>query len=151
VQGFSPSGVKRIEPVTNKMKRSDENIEEKIRRTLAAHDDLPKLQASPLFRVHLMQKIDAERSRNTGAAAIRGAEGFNVKLAFAAMLLVINITSALLFFTSSDPLKLADATDAVEQLTDDYSGPELAYYVETVDAGGSRETDEQNRQENSQP
>jgi len=133
------------------MKRSDENIEEQIRRTLAAHDDLPKLQVSPLFRVHLMQRIDAERNRIGGSAAIRVAEGFNAKLAFAALLIVINIGSAFLFFSSSDPLTLADAADAVEQLTDDYSGPELAYYVETGDAAGSQHSDEQNRQENNRP
>lgn len=151
MQVFSPSGVKKIEPVKNKMKRSDENIEEQIRRTLAVHDDLPKLQVSPLFRVHLMQRIDTERNRKAGTAAIRGTEGFNIKLAFAVMLLVINISSTLLFFSSSDQLKLADAADALEQLTDDYSRPELAYYVETADAAGSQHTDEQNPQEDNRP
>ncbi|NTU87402.1 MAG: hypothetical protein HGA58_05070, partial [Chlorobiaceae bacterium] len=67
------------------------------------------------------------------------------------ILLVINISSALLFFNSQEPLSLTDAGEAIEQLSDDYSGEELAYYVETDDTASNRQAGDQAVQENVNP
>ncbi|NTW93707.1 MAG: hypothetical protein HGB27_03375 [Chlorobiaceae bacterium] len=133
------------------MKRPDEHIEAEIRRTLQVLDDLPNLQASPLFRVHLMQRIETSHLNASGYGTFRQTEGFRMKFAVAAILLVINISSALLFFNSQEPLSLTDAGEAIEQLSDDYSGEELAYYVETDDTASNRQAGDQAVQENVNP
>jgi hypothetical protein len=133
------------------MKKTDGHIEEQVRRTLQVLDDLPGLQASPFFRVHLMQRIETSRNRVPWYSELIRPEGFRVKLAFAALLLAINIGSATLFFTAGDPLSLADAGEALEQLSDEYSGEELAYYVDTVDAGSNRQAKESVQQEQARP
>ncbi|MCF8382561.1 MAG: hypothetical protein K9G39_03045 [Chlorobium sp.] len=133
------------------MKRPDEHIEAEIRRTLDLLDDLPVLHASPLFRVHLMQRIEASQSKGFGYGAFRQAEGFRIKFAVAALLLVVNISSALLFFSSPEPLSMADAGETIEQLSDDYSGEVLAYYVETDDTSSNRQNGKQAAKENIKP
>jgi hypothetical protein len=133
------------------MKRPDEHRENEIRRTIAVLDDLPKLQASPLFRVHLMQRIETSGNRPFWSAATGFPEGIKVKFAFAAILLAINITSATLFFTAGETLSLADAGETMEQLTEDYSGEELAYYVDATDTGSNRETGKAAGQEQNKP
>lgn len=133
------------------MKRPDEHIEAEIRRTLDLLDDLPVLHASPHFRVHLMQRIEATRKGMFGYGASRQTDGFRIRFAVAALLLVVNISSALLFFNSPEPLSLADAGEALEQLGDEYSGEELAYYVETDDTAGSRQNAEPGAEENVRP
>jgi len=151
VQGFPATVVKKDENRNTIMKRPDEHIEAEIRRTLDLLDDLPALHASPLFRVHLMQRIEASQRRRFGYGAFRQAEGFRIKFAVAALLLVVNISSALLFFNAPEPLSLADAGEAIEQLRDDYSGEELAYYVETDDTALSRQEGEPGAEKNVRP
>lgn len=133
------------------MKRPDERIENEIRKTLSVLDDLPKLQPSPLFRIHLMQRIEASGNRPFWSLGIGQPEGVKVKFAFATILLAINITSAALFFTAGDTLSLADTGETLEQLSEDYSGEELAYYVDTADSGSNRQTEKPALQEQKKP
>ncbi|MBM3162041.1 MAG: hypothetical protein FJZ79_01645 [Chlorobi bacterium] len=133
------------------MKKPDGHIEEQVRRALQVLDDLPGLQVSPFFRVHLMQRIETIRDSAPWYSDLLRPEGLKVKLAFAALLLAINIGSATLFFSAGDPLSLADAGEALEQLSDEYSGEELAYYVDTADAGSNRQSKEPVQQEQKRP
>lgn len=118
------------------MKGYDKQMEERIRETMQSIDSLPKLKASPLFRVRVMERIETVERKQLRSGSIHA--GFNVRLALGALLLAVNIGSAALFFASSEQLGgTADAGDALEQLSEDYTGPELAYYAETIDASGN--------------
>ncbi|MBM3422812.1 MAG: hypothetical protein FJY09_06150 [Chlorobi bacterium] len=132
------------------MKRYDKQTEEQIEETMRLLDSLPSLKASPFFRVHVMERIDALQRKEFESGGIRGS--FNVRLALGAMLVAVNIGSAALFFTSSGHIgRISDASGAIEQLHDDYAGPELAYYVETVDQSGAVSGREDNPKESGQP
>ncbi len=114
------------------MKGHDKQIEEQISETMQMLDGLPDLKTSPLFRVHVMERIDAIDQNRLEHSLIKG--GVNIRMALAALLIAVNIGSATIFLTSTSSGKsgIADAGDAIEQLRDDYSGPELAYYAETA-------------------
>jgi len=131
------------------MKRHDKQIEEQIGETMRLLDSLPSLKASPLFRVRVMERIDALQRKKFESGGLRGS--FNVRLALGAMLVAVNIGSSALFFTSAGHIGgISDASGAIEQLRDDYAGPELAYYVETVDQSGSLSGREDNPKESGQ-
>ncbi|MBN1279871.1 MAG: hypothetical protein K9I59_00635 [Chlorobium sp.] len=112
------------------MKGHDKQIEEQISKTMQMLDGLPDLKTSPLFRVHVMERIDAIDRNRLEHSLIKGR--LNIRMALAALLIAVNIGSATVFLTSSGKSGVADAGDAIEQLRDDYSGPELAYYAETA-------------------
>ena len=132
------------------MKRYDKQTEEQIGETMRLLDSLPSLKTSPLFRVRVMERIDALQRKEFESGGIRG--GVNVRLALGAMLVAVNIGSAALFFTSSGHIGgISDASGAIEQLRDDYAGPELAYYVETVDQSGALSGSKDNPKESGQP
>jgi hypothetical protein len=112
------------------MKKSREHIEAEVMKTLKILDDMQDIRPHHLFRAHLMQKIEEETEKRFSSALPRSISS-NLRLAFIALLLLINITSALLFF-GKDPLQpmAAITGDQLETFSEDYASPALSYYAQ---------------------
>ncbi|ABL64466.1 hypothetical protein [Chlorobium phaeobacteroides] len=123
------------------MKHNIDTKEEEVRKIMQLLDEMQPLKVSPLFRVHLMEKVEAV-SNNRRSETFHS---FNPRLAFAALLVVINISSAMLFFSSTEQQAKETASNATETVNDDYTSPALAYYTETgTEFSGSELNDNQN-------
>ncbi|NTW62873.1 MAG: hypothetical protein HGA46_02030 [Chlorobiaceae bacterium] len=124
-----------------KMKNNIDKREEEVRKIMQLLDEMQPLKVSPLFRVHLMERIAAGSTKSR----LETVHNFNPRLAFAALLLVINISSAMLFFSSTERQSKETASNATETISDDYTSPALAYYTETgTEFSGSELPDNQN-------
>jgi len=118
-----------------KMKHNIDTKEEEVRKIMQLLDEMQPLKVSPLFRV---EAVSNNRRSETF-------HSFNPRLAFAALLVVINISSAMLFFSSTEQQAKETASNATETVNDDYTSPALAYYTETgTEFSGSELNDNQN-------
>lgn len=104
------------------MKRSKEQRDAEVMKTMGILDNMPEIRAHHLFRAHLLQRIEsAERSRNV-------AGGFNPRLAFFGLLLTVNVGMGLLMFTHQESQTMTPRGDTAEAVSEDYGGPALSYY-----------------------
>lgn len=109
------------------MNRSTEQRNEEVTKTLGMLDQMPRVEVNHLFRVRLMQRIDTmEIAKSSGAAVFGGA--FNPRLAFMALLLVLNIASAFMLYLHETPQGAASAGAIAESFSEAYGGPALSYY-----------------------
>jgi hypothetical protein len=109
------------------MNRSTEQRDAEVLKTLNILDDMPSLRPHHLFRAHLLQHIETLPYSGREARAI--SSGFNPRLAFMAVLLVINIASAGVLFMPHNPEPAGNLVSEVsEPSIDDYASPALSYY-----------------------
>jgi hypothetical protein len=64
--------------------------------------------------------------KTSGTAVFGGA--FNPKLAFMALLLVLNIASAFMLYLHETPQAVGSSGTIAESISEDYGGPALSYY-----------------------
>jgi hypothetical protein len=110
------------------MKRNVEQLETEVLKTLELLDQMPEVQPSSRFRAQLMQRIETMQPASGSSMAIGVA--FSPKVAFLALLLMLNIASAMLLFTSSQtPQQASSASGTLaDSFSEDYGGPALSYY-----------------------
>ncbi len=120
-------------------KRTD-RITEDIRQTIAVLDSLPEIEAHYLFRARLMEQVSHGAASPSPGAYSSAAYG--LKLALVALLLLVNIGTALLFTrsASTESENMFSRNDMLESLTSDYGSPALSYYLEN---NGGTDSDEQ--------
>ncbi len=112
------------------MNRSTEQRDAEVVKTLKILDDMPRLEVHHLFRAHLLQRIDSMESRNSFASSLAG--GFNPRLAFFGLLLILNIGSGMLLFVHGTPQSTINSSGGLaEAFNEDYGGPALSYYDQT--------------------
>lgn len=108
------------------MSRTTEQRNAEVKKTLEVLDQMPRVEVNHLFRARLMQRIDAiETHKASGNALFNGA--LNPKLAFMALLLVLNIASGFMIFMH-EPQATGPAGTIAESFSEDYGGPALSYY-----------------------
>jgi hypothetical protein len=107
------------------MNRSTEQRNAEVEKTLGLLDQMPRVEVNHLFRARLLQRIDAmEAQKSSRTTAFAG--GFNPRLAFTALLLVLNVASGVMLYLHESP----QATSAIAESFsgEDYGGPALSYY-----------------------
>lgn len=116
------------------MNKTAEHRNAAIARTLKILDELPEIQASPRFRLRLMQRIESlEKKQQIGFSVSSGA--FSPRLAFLTLLLVLNIASAMIFFMQGQSGSTSAASGTLaESFSDAYGGPALSYYDDQSNA-----------------
>ncbi|NTW68321.1 MAG: hypothetical protein HGB23_00545 [Chlorobiaceae bacterium] len=114
------------------MKHNRENIECEVGKTMQLLDELKPLEVDHHFRVRLMQRVD----REFGEGSKKGRSGFSryfdVRLALMALLLVINLSTALLSIKSNNTQFSAGISELLDNMGDDYTTQEFAYYDQTA-------------------
>ncbi|NTU58159.1 MAG: hypothetical protein HGB00_04465 [Chlorobiaceae bacterium] len=109
------------------MKRSTEQRNAEVDRTLRILDEIPRLEVHHLFRARVLQRVESLDNSNTFAVAMAG--GFNPRLAFFGLLLILNIASAMLLFMHKTPQStISGSAGIAEVFSEDYGGPALSYY-----------------------
>jgi len=109
------------------MNRSTEQRNEEVTKTLGMLDQMPRVEVNHLFRVRLMQRIDTMEIGKTSKTAVFGVT-FNPRLAFMALLLVLNIASALMLYMHQVPQTTGAAGAIADSFSEAYGGPALSYY-----------------------
>jgi len=103
------------------MKKSNQNIESEISKTMRLFDEMLPLEVDPLFKVRLMQRIEK--------LPVQGRGNFDFRLAFVSLLVIINIGFTLLSFQNNERQKtIATISELAENQSDDYTSQEFAYY-----------------------
>ncbi len=110
------------------MNRNFEQCEAEVSKTLELLDRMPQVEPSPRFRAQLMQRINAMEPINNGDKPIVSM-ALSPKVVFLALLLMLNIASAMLLFTSQTPQSTTSASGTLaDSFSEDYGGPALSYY-----------------------
>ncbi|WP_040433770.1 hypothetical protein, partial [Chlorobium ferrooxidans] len=117
------------------MKQQSENIEREVGKTLRLLDELKPLEVHHLFRVRLMQRVEAEFGEGAKKESSGFSRYFDVRLALMALLLVINLSTALLSLKSNTTQFSAGISELLDNMGDDYSTQEFAYYDQSADTG----------------
>jgi len=112
------------------MNRNSEQQNAEVIKTLEMLDRMPEVKVNHLFRARLMQRIESmEVSRNSRLASSGGA--FNPRVAFLALLLILNVASAGFLFLHESPRQNSALSGGIsETFSEDYGGPALSYYDE---------------------
>ncbi len=114
------------------MKKHDEKIEAKVVEAMAFLDEMAPLEVHHLFRVKLMQRV--EREFGEGLRRENGQMGsrLDFRLAFMALLLVVNLSSALVSLFDGKQPAAGSVSELLDNQGDDYSSQEFAYYDQTT-------------------
>jgi hypothetical protein len=111
------------------MKKCNEHIEEEISKTLKVLDEMETITAHHLFRARLMHRLEVECGEKQG-------RGFGVhldfRLAFMALLLMVNLGSALLSLSNGVQPATTTISELLDSQNDDYASQDFAYYDQTV-------------------
>ncbi len=105
------------------MKNRKVNIASEIEKTIRLADKMAPLEVNPLFRVRLMQRIEQEPRERT--------HSLDFRLAFIALLVIINLGSTVLSLQTKKQQATAMSSEVLENLSDDYTNQEFAYYDQT--------------------
>ena len=119
------------------MMNKNDHIENEVRKTIEVLDNLPRLETHHLFRARIMERISHEalvRPREAGGSPV-----LTLKLAFMAVLLIINIGSAFVFMFPNGDEQTFSKQDTLESLTSEYSNPALSYYLDNDNIEESNE------------
>lgn len=112
------------------MKKHDDNIEARVVETMALLDEVQPLEVHHLFRVRLMERVEREFGEGAGA---RGGNHLDFRLAFMALLLVVNLGSALVsVFHGNRQVTGGAVSELLDSQSDDYGSQEFAYYEQTA-------------------
>jgi hypothetical protein len=114
------------------MKKSNVNIETEIDRTLNLLDEMKPLEVNHFFRVRLMQRIEQESEQRSNKLAIgRGVGKIDLRFAFMALLIIINVASAIVSFIHTDSPVRSGISEMLDSQGYDYARPAYAYYDPT--------------------
>ncbi|WP_237073401.1 hypothetical protein [Prosthecochloris sp. GSB1] len=121
------------------MNKKNDRITEEIRKTMEVLNNLPELEAHYLFRARLMETVS--RSGPISSVKLSNA-AYGFKLALVALLLAVNIGTAMLFMgpAANDSEPAFSRNDMLESLKNDYGSPALSYYTEND--SGTADNDE---------
>lgn len=110
------------------MNRTAEQRNTEIAETLKMLDALPGIEVSPRFRANLMRRIEStSRPTFQGSGAV--AVVFNPKTALIALLLLLNIASAMLLFMHGETKSTTGFSGGIaESFSQDFGGAALSYY-----------------------
>ncbi len=112
------------------MKKRDENIEARVIETMDLLDKVQPLEVHHLFRVRLMQRV--EREFGEEARSARGIR-LDFRLAFMALLLVVNLGSALVsVFDGNRNITGGAVSELLESQNDEYNSQDFAYYEQSA-------------------
>ena len=100
------------------------NIEAEIAKTMQLLDEAPPLEVHHLFRVRVMERVESSLGQKSGRMA-------DFRFAFMALLVMVNVGSAVLSFENSKTLSKTEVGELSESSGDDYSAQEFAYYDQT--------------------
>jgi hypothetical protein len=109
------------------MNRTTEQRNAEVTKTIGMLDQMPKVEVNHLFRVRLMQRIEAMEVKKTSWLALPGSS-FSPRLAFMTLLLVLNVASAFMLFMHETPQATGPSMATAESFSEDYGGPALSYY-----------------------
>jgi len=123
------------------MKKQQEHIEREVGKTMQMLDELKPLEVHHQFRVRLMQRVEGEFGEGSKAMKIGFSRYFDLRLALMALLLVINLSTALLSFKSNDMQVSAGISELLDNMGDDYTTQEFAYYEQTASQSVDTATD----------
>ncbi|HHE31937.1 MAG TPA: hypothetical protein ENL07_04765 [Chlorobaculum parvum] len=104
-----------------------EQLEAEVSKTLEILDQIPQVEAGHRFRAQLMQRIDSmEPASRSGITA---SDALSPKVAFLALLLMLNIASGMLMFMNEAPQSASSVSGTLaESFSEDYGSPALSYY-----------------------
>ena len=121
------------------MRLYDKNIEAEIAKTMQLLDEVQPLEVHHLFRVRVMERVERTFGRRAGRMANLGNMA-DFRLAFMALLVMVNVGSTVLSFQSSRTLSTTEISELPESSGYDYSAQEFAYYDQTgVDSAATSE------------
>lgn len=109
------------------MSRTTEQRNAEVTKTLGVLDQMPRVEINHLFRARLMQRIEAMEANKSSGIAVFGST-LNPRLALMALLLVLNVASALLLFMHETPQATGASIAVAESFSEDYGGAALSYY-----------------------
>jgi len=112
------------------MNRNSEQQNAEITKTLGMLDRMPEVEVNHLFRVRLLQQIESMEASRTSVLNISGYL-FNPRVAFLALLMILNVASAGFLFLHESSRQTGTLTAGIsETFSEDYGGPALSYYDE---------------------
>jgi hypothetical protein len=112
------------------MNRNSEQKKAEVAKTLEMIDRMPEVEVSHLFRVRLMQRIGSMEGRRSSVLSIGGGV-FNPRVAFLALLMILNVASAGFLFLHESPRQTGALAGGIsETFSEEYGGPALSYYDE---------------------
>ncbi|NTU97958.1 MAG: hypothetical protein HGA62_09125 [Chlorobiaceae bacterium] len=114
------------------MKKRHDNIEAEVAKTLNLLDEMKPLEVSHFFRVRLMQQI--EQSPAQGLARFNtgwGSGRLDVRLALMALLIIVNLASALIAVTRDNTQVKSGISEVMDSQSYDYTRSSYAYYDQT--------------------
>jgi hypothetical protein len=124
------------------MKKHNENIETEIGKTMELLDEMGRLEAHHLFRVRLMQRVEQEFGEGARRTGSRMSNHLDFRLAFMALLLIVNLGSAVFSIVDGNPQATATISELLDNQNDDYTTQEFAYYDQTATSPGLSGTDQ---------
>jgi hypothetical protein len=123
------------------MKQPNNNIEEQVAKTMKLLDEMKPLEVNHFFRVRLMQRIELEFGPGMKHSNAVTGNRFVFRLAFFALLIIINLGSAVLSVQQNNRGTTSGSglSEMLDKLNDDYASHEFAYYDQsgtyTADTG----------------
>lgn len=113
------------------MKKRNENIDTRVVETMALLDEVAPLEVHHLFRVKLMQRVEREFGAGSVQANGKMSTRLDFRLAFMAMLLVVNLGSALVTVFDGNQQATGSVSELLDNQGDEYTSQEFAYYDQT--------------------
>jgi hypothetical protein len=114
------------------MTKHHKNIEAEVAKTLSLLEDIKPLEVNHFFRVRLMQRIEQESSRQSRTFSTGWGHGkLDLRLAFMAVLIVINLASAMIAVTRNDTSVKSGISEVMDSQGYDYTRSTYAYYDQT--------------------
>lgn len=114
------------------MKQRKEDIEKEVGRTMMLLEKMESLEVHHLFRARLMQRIEREYGGELNTVKSRISRSLDFRLAFVILLIIINFGSAMISLRQNDSRASAGISEMIDNLSDDYSSTEFAYYDQTA-------------------
>lgn len=112
------------------MKQPNNNIEERVNRTMKLLDEMKPLEVNHFFRARLMQRVEREFGPASKHSNAHSDNRFAFRLAFFALLIIVNLGAAVLSVQQNNPGTTAGSgiSEMLDKLSDDYTSHEFAYY-----------------------
>ena len=116
------------------MKQPNNNIEEQVAKTMKLLDEMKPLEVNHFFRVRLMQRIELEFGPGMKHSNAVTGNRFVFRLAFFALLIIINLGSAVLSVQQNKrgTTSVSGISEMLDKLSDDYTSHEFAYYDQSA-------------------
>jgi hypothetical protein len=96
-------------------------IYDEVEKTLRAMDHLPRLEANPFLYTRIQARLASEAATQSNLAFIRT----KFKPAILALLVLLNVLTAVHFFKADDPKH--DADQLISALSSDYSTTQVEF------------------------